>query len=181
MPGFAFVIANKARLGECAGNAYSLSLDLYDQWQCFEANDGKWRFTSPTHTVYAFKTALEELILEGGVAARSRRYQESEARLRAGMAALGYEPLIHEDMQSPIITSFKYPDRRFDFQRFYTALKAAGFIIYPGKVSQAPTFRIGNIGEVTLVGIDRLLEAVAAYTEKRLGAVVAEPANSLSH
>ncbi|WP_461215163.1 2-aminoethylphosphonate--pyruvate transaminase [Lacticaseibacillus sp. GG6-2] len=165
VPGFAFVIANKARLAECAGNASSLSLDLYDQWRCFEDNDGKWRFTSPTHTVYAFKTALEELVAEGGVAARSKRYAANEERLRAGMANLGYAPLIHEDVQSPIITSFKYPDAHFDFNGFYEALKAAGFIIYPGKVSQSPTFRIGNIGTVTEADIDRLLTAIAAYPQ----------------
>ncbi len=27
--------------------------DLYAQWRCMEDNHGKWRFTSPTHTVLA--------------------------------------------------------------------------------------------------------------------------------
>ena len=52
-------------------------------------------------------------------------------------------------VQSPIITSFYFPDAaEFEFQTFYDALKARGFVIYPGKVSHAQCFRIGSIGDV---------------------------------
>lgn len=54
VPGFAFVIAREAELAACKGRSRSLSLDLYAQWRCMEDNHGKWRFTSPTHTVLAF-------------------------------------------------------------------------------------------------------------------------------
>lgn len=161
VPGFAFVLAKQATLAQTKGNARSLSLDLYDQWRCFEAEAGKWRFTSPTHTVYAFRQALNELIEEGGVAARHARYAANEKQLRAGMLALGFEPLLPTAIQSPIITSFKYPSERFDFRQFYEALKQAGFIIYPGKVSKAKTFRIGNIGEVYSEDIRHLLQVIA--------------------
>ncbi|WP_407894534.1 2-aminoethylphosphonate--pyruvate transaminase [Lacticaseibacillus sp. N501-2] len=161
VPGFAFVLAKQATLAQTKGNARSLSLDLYDQWRCFEAEAGKWRFTSPTHTVYAFRQALNELIEEGGVAARHARYAANEKQLRAGMLALGFEPLLPTAIQSPIITSFKYPSERFDFRQFYEALKQAGFIIYPGKVSKAKTFRIGNIGEVYSEDIRHLLHVIA--------------------
>ncbi|WP_225420807.1 2-aminoethylphosphonate--pyruvate transaminase [Lacticaseibacillus porcinae] len=161
VPGFAFVLAKQLTLAATEGNARSLSLDLYDQWTCFEAEAGKWRFTSPTHTVYAFRQALNELIEEGGVAARHTRYAANEKQLRAGMLALGFEPLLPTAVQSPIITSFKYPDNRFDFRRFYESLKQAGFIIYPGKVSKAKTFRIGNIGEIYPEDIQQLLAVIA--------------------
>ncbi len=59
VPGFAFVIAREAELAACKGRSRSLSLDLYAQWRCMEDNHGKWRFTSPTHTVLAFARGAE--------------------------------------------------------------------------------------------------------------------------
>ena len=40
------------------------------------------------------------------------------------------------------------------------ALKAKGFVIYPGKISQADTFRIGNIGDVHPDDFRRLTEVI---------------------
>ncbi len=48
----------------------------------------------------------------------------------------------------------------FNFKDFYQKLKAKGFVIYPGKISQADTFRIGNIGDVFPTDFERLIEAV---------------------
>ncbi|MFD1670512.1 2-aminoethylphosphonate--pyruvate transaminase [Agrilactobacillus yilanensis] len=160
VPGFAFVIANKVCLEAAKGRARTLSLDLYDQYAEMEKNHGKWRYTSPTHVVHAFATALEELATEGGVAQRYARYQENQQLLVTGMKALGFEALIPQDYQSPIITSFVYPTAAFDFKQFYDDLKVAGFVIYPGKISTVPTFRIGNIGEVYPEDIQRLLIAI---------------------
>ncbi|MGU3840273.1 2-aminoethylphosphonate--pyruvate transaminase, partial [Vibrio diabolicus] len=42
----------------------------------------------------------------------------------------------------------------------YTRLKEQGFVIYPGKVSNADCFRIGNIGEVYPADIERLIGAI---------------------
>jgi 2-aminoethylphosphonate-pyruvate transaminase len=159
VPGFAFVIAKRSALQKCAGNARSLSLDLYDQWKEMDTS-GKWRFTSPTHIVRAFFQALDELEAEGGVAARYARYQENHCVLVDGMQALGYAALLPKSLQSPIITSFLYPRPDFDFGAFYKQIKAKGFVLYPGKISQADTFRIGNIGEVYPEDIERLLGVV---------------------
>ncbi|MFM4995455.1 2-aminoethylphosphonate--pyruvate transaminase [Aeromonas sanarellii] len=162
VPGFGFVIAHRAALTACAGRARSVSLDLHAQWQTMELQGGKWRFTSPTHTVLAFAQALRELEEEGGIAARYRRYQENQRTLVEGMAALGFEPLLPAPWQSPIITAFyspTHPDYRF--VDFYQRLKAQGFVIYPGKVSQADCFRIGNIGDVTPARVRELLSAMA--------------------
>lgn len=162
VPGFGFVIAKKSELEKCQGRARSLSLDLYDQWQCMEANHGKWRFTSPTHTVRAFYQALIELEQEGGIQARFARYQTNQTTLVAGMRLLGFEPLLADELHSPIITSFYSPtDENYQFKRFYERLKEQGFVIYPGKVSDADCFRIGNIGEVYPEDIQRLLAAIA--------------------
>ncbi|MDR1564568.1 MAG: 2-aminoethylphosphonate--pyruvate transaminase [Oscillospiraceae bacterium] len=159
VPGFAFVIAKREELQKCKGNARSLCLDLYDQWQEMDKT-GKWRYTSPTHIVRAFYQALDELEAEGGIAARYKRYCENHQTLVAGMSKLGFKALLPHKLQSPIITSFLYPTEDFDFVSFYREVKARGFVLYPGKISQADTFRIGNIGEVYPEDIVRLLEVV---------------------
>ncbi len=163
VPGFGFVIARRAALTACAGRTRSVSLDLHAQWQTMEQQGGKWRFTSPTHTVLAFAQALRELDEEGGIAARHQRYSENQRTLVAGMAELGFAPLLPEEWQSPIITAFyspAHPDYRF--ADFYQRLKGQGFVIYPGKVSQADCFRIGNIGDVTPERVRELLAAMAS-------------------
>ncbi|MBY7876418.1 2-aminoethylphosphonate--pyruvate transaminase [Vibrio fluvialis] len=161
VPGFGFVIAKQSELKQCQGQARSLSLDLYDQWQCMEKNHGKWRFTSPTHTVRAFYQALLELEQEGGIAARHLRYQTNQTTLVRGMQSLGFTPLLDVSLHSPIITSFYSPTHPdYQFAEFYQRLKAQGFVIYPGKVSHADCFRIGNIGDVHPHDIERLIEAV---------------------
>ncbi len=160
VPGFAFVIARKSELIKCDGNARSLCLDLYDQWR--EMNPtGKWRYTSPTHIVRAFYQALNELEEEGGVEARYERYKLNHKTLVEGMSKLGYKALLSEKVQSPIITSFLYPKVNFDFNDFYNKVKENGFVLYPGKISKADTFRIGNIGEVYPDDIKHLLEVLA--------------------
>jgi 2-aminoethylphosphonate-pyruvate transaminase len=149
VPGFGFVIALRDSIEKTKGRARSLSLDLYDQWKTMEQHHGKWRFTSPTHTVRAFFQALSELEQEGGIEKRSARYCENHEILVKGMTSLGFKPLLPEKFQSPIITSFLnpcHPD--YHFKIFYQKLKDQGFVIYPGKVTQCDTFRIGNIGDV---------------------------------
>lgn len=161
VPGFGFVIADRDILELTKDWARSHSLDLYDQWQEMETKGGKWRFTSPTHVVNAFALALEELDLEGGVQARYNRYLNNQRSLVKGMHALGFKALIDDEFQSPIITSFYYPDLSgFDFKNFYDALKKRGFVIYPGKVSHAECFRIGTIGDVHQNDIMELLNNI---------------------
>lgn len=163
VPGFGFVIAKRQQLEKCQGQARSLSLDLYAQWHCMETNNGKWRFTSPTHTVRAFYQALLELEQEGGIAKRQQRYVNNQTLLVEGMRALDFKTLLADAVHSPIITSFYSPPaKNYQFKLFYEQLKAAGFVIYPGKVSHADCFRIGNIGEVYPQDIKKLLVAIKA-------------------
>ena len=162
VPGFAFVIARTVKLAECEGRSRSLSLDLYAQWRCMEDHHGKWRFTSPTHTVMAFAQALKELAAEGGVAARYQRYHRNQRNLVTGMRELGFRTLLDDEVHSPIITAFYSPQHpQYRFNEFYTRLKEQGFVIYPGKVSQSDCFRIGNIGEIYEADITALLAAVS--------------------
>ena len=162
VPGFGFIVAKRTSLEATEGWARSLSLDLFDQWKTMESgNGGKWRYTSPTHTVRAFAQALKELEEEGGILARCARYTESQRVLSEGMAALGFKSLLPQGLQSPIITAFPFPeDQEFEFKKLYEQLKARGFVIYPGKVSDRDTFRIGTIGNVNADDIKRLLVAL---------------------
>ncbi|MDT6990549.1 2-aminoethylphosphonate--pyruvate transaminase [Lactiplantibacillus pentosus] len=165
VPGFAFIIAKQATLAQTVDNARSLCLDLYDQWQAMTKQPGKWRFTSPTHVVHAFAQALIELQAEGGVTPRYERYHANQKLLSDGMQALGFDLVIDPAIQGPIITSFKYPNTDFDFADFYQFIKQRGFVIYPGKVSNIPSFRIGTIGDVEPSDIQRLLTIIGDYQQ----------------
>jgi 2-aminoethylphosphonate-pyruvate transaminase len=167
VPGFGFVIADRATLEQTSGWARSLSLDLYDQWREMEDNHGKWRYTSPTHVVRAFAQALTELDDEGGIEVRAARYRENQRLLAVGMNELGFRTLVAPQHQSPIITAFHYPcDPTFHFRTFYDALKSRRFVIYPGKISRADTFRIGTIGHVYPDDIRQLVGAVNEVTHR---------------
>lgn len=158
VPGFSFIICNRDELMQSQGKARSLSLDLFDQWKTME-KDGKWRFTSPTHTVLAFAKALEEFKEEGGVAARSRRYYGNNRLLIRKMKALGIRTYISEEHQGPIITTFLYPKHHhFSFGDMYAYVKERGYAIYPGKLTDVDTFRIGNIGEIYEEDIQKLAQ-----------------------
>ena len=170
VPGFGFILAKRERLEQCQGLARSVSLDLYDQWHTMEQQNGKWRFTSPTHVVRAFYQALLELEQEGGIEARYQRYLNNQQTLSKGMSALGFERVLgNACTQSPIITTFLYPaSPKFSFQQFYESLKQAGYVIYPGKVTDLNCFRIGNIGEVKQQDIEGLLSAISDYCQTHL-------------
>ena len=146
VPGIGFVICRKTALLEAEGNAHSLSLDLFDQWKAM-ARNGQWRFTPPTHVIFALRQALETHRAEGGVDGRYHRYSENCRVLLEGMRELGFEPLLSHKLQAPIIVTFRMPaDPKFEFETFYDQLKDKGFIIYPGKLTVADSFRIGCIG-----------------------------------
>jgi 2-aminoethylphosphonate-pyruvate transaminase len=160
VPGFAFALARRAPLLAAKGRARTLSLDLHAQWAGLEA-DGQFRFTPPTHALLAFHQALLELESEGGVSGRAARYRRNHETLAQGMAKMGFEAYLAPEDQSYIITTYRYPaDRDFRFEEFYTRLSEFGFVIYPGKLSQEPCFRIGTIGRLDSDDIRRLLEAI---------------------
>lgn len=161
VPGFGFVICKRDVLSNCGKNARSLSLDLFAQWKTMESGKGKWRFTSPTHTVRAFAQALQELEEEGGIAGRFARYTENHRILVEGMERLHFKCVLRKEWQSPIITSVHSPESpAYSFQKFYDTLKTHGFVIYPGKVAGIESFRIGTIGHVFPGDICRLIAAI---------------------
>lgn len=166
VPGFSFIIANRTKLIDSKGKARSLSLDLYDQWETME-KDGKWRYTSPTHVVLAFSKAIEELKKEGGIPARSMRYAHNRDVLIEEFRKLGFRPYVDRAIQGPIITTFLYEKDDFDFSSMYTYIKNHGYAIYPGKLTDKDTFRIGTIGEIYEEDILQLTQIMKQYIESR--------------
>ena len=166
VPGFGFAIAKRDSLAKTEGYARSLSLDLFSQWKGLE-KDGQFRFTPPTHALLAFRQALLELEAEGGVAGRAARYKANYDKLVAGMRAMGFEEYLPAERQGYIITSFRYPKHpSFSFESFYGALNDLGYVIYPGKVSNADCFRIGNIGRIFASDVRDLLRAIRETLEE---------------
>ena len=164
VPGFGFVLAKKSVLVKSKNQSHSLSLDLYNQWVYMEKT-GQWRFTPPTHTVLAFLEALVQHRTEGGVQGRLSRYSKNKLTLIRGMKKLGFETLLSERWLSPIIVSFLFPDDpKFEFAKFYNLMKDQGFIIYPGKLTIADTFRIGCIGQVN----EQIMKKVVLAVENSL-------------
>ena len=160
VPGFGFAICQRDSLLATKGWARTISLDMLAQWQGLEKN-GQFRFTPPTHAILAFDQALQELNAEGGVAARAKRYEDNHNVLLEGMQSLGFEEYVDRSLQGCIITSFRFPESdRFDFEEFYQRLSDKGQVIYPGKVSDADCFRIGNIGRLFASDVRVLLSSV---------------------
>jgi 2-aminoethylphosphonate-pyruvate transaminase len=148
VPGLGFVVCRKSALAECKGNATTLVLDLFEQAEGF-AKTGQYRFTPPIHVIVALGKAIEEHAAEGGVAGRGKRYRENAKVLIDGMRAMGFRTLLPDALQAPIIVTFHMPtDPKFVFQRFYDGLKDRGYVIYPGKLTVADSFRIGCIGRL---------------------------------
>lgn len=161
VPGFSFVLVKKDTLLETEGWARSLSFDLLAQWKGLESN-GQFRFTPPTHAILAFAQALRELEAEGGVEGRGARYRDNYETLIAGMRAMGFREYLKPELQGYIITSFHYPSHEnFAFEPFYQKLNERDQVIYPGKVSNADCFRIGNIGRVFRQDVKALLAAIS--------------------
>ena len=165
VPGMGFVVVRRAVLEQCEGHCHSLSMDLYEQWTYMEKTT-QWRFTPPTHVVAALDEAIAQYIEEGGLAARGGRYARNCKALVDGLAALGLRSFLDPAVQAPIIVTFHAPDdANYDFKTFYQEVKKRGYILYPGKLTQVETFRVGCMGHFGEAGIPGAVEAIAQTLE----------------
>jgi 2-aminoethylphosphonate-pyruvate transaminase len=162
VPGFTYILARRDLLEASQGVSHSLSLDLYEQWAYMEKS-GQFRYTPPTHILVAFAKALEQHKAEGGAPGRLARYKKTAKAMRDGMRRIGLTPLLGDNETGPIIQTFATPrDPNFDFTRFYEGLKQRGFIIYPGKLTKKPSFRVGNMGALDHEVMAMLVDATEA-------------------
>jgi 2-aminoethylphosphonate-pyruvate transaminase len=175
VPGMGFVFLRKAILDGCAGNSQSLAMDLHDQHVYMEKT-GQWRFTPPTHVVVALDEAIAPVPGRRRAAGAAGALHANYRVLVDGMAALGFKPFLRPEVQAPIIVTFHAPAHpAYAFRRFYEAAKARGFILYPGKLTQVETFRVGCIGAI---GANEMRQAVAAVADtlREMGIPAGKPA-----
>jgi len=160
VPGMGFVIARQDVLAQSSGNSHSLALDLHDQW-AYLRKTGQWRFTPPTHVVAALRTAIDQFHAEGSTSARGARYQKNCDTLISGLRALGLQTYLNDELQAPIIVTFHAPQHpNYQFAKLYQGVREKGFILYPGKLTQVETFRVGCIGAVDAEVMSRAVQAI---------------------
>ena len=165
-PGMGFCIARESAMDKTEGNSPSLVLDLYDQWRAMQKTR-QWRFTPPTHVLLAFDQAMTEFLQEGGVAGRGGRYRSNCDLLVSGMREMGFKTLLPDDLQAPIISTFHMPaNPEFNFDAFYDGLKDQGYVIYPGKLTVADSFRMGCIGRLDNSHMQGALDAVSRLLQQ---------------
>ena len=159
-PGMGFVIARRSALERCEGNSHSLAMDLYDQWVYMQKTT-QWRYTPPTHVVAAFDTAIARYS-RGGRPRRTRRALRTplpHADRRHGDAWTAELPC-RGDSGADHRHRLRAGQSAYTFQGFYNAVKAHGYILYPGKLTTLETFRVGCMGQLGERGIAGAVEAV---------------------
>lgn len=160
VPGVAFVICKHRSLVEGEGRAPSSVLDLYAQW-AFMEEKGWFRTTPPTHVLLAMANAVERHKAEGGIEARNARYQRNWQRLVDGLRQHGFATFLPDEYASPIIATFHDPDDpNYTFPAFYAAMEKRGFVIFPGRLTSAHTFRVGTMGDLTEGDMSLIIQAV---------------------
>jgi 2-aminoethylphosphonate-pyruvate transaminase len=175
VPGMGFVIVRRETLLASQGNSHSLAMDLHDQYTYMQRTT-QWRFTPPTHVVAALRAAIDQFVAEGGQPARGARYAANCATLIEGMRALGFRPFLEPAVQAPIIVTFHAPsDPGYEFRAFYEKVRARGYILYPGKLTQVETFRVGCIGAIDANEMRNVVSAIGA-TLQDMGIGSAAPA-----
>ena len=169
VPGMGFVLVRKRVLEGASGRCHSLALDLHDQYVYMQKTT-QWRYTPPTHVVAALRAALDQFLAEGGQPARGARYQRNCDTLTSAMRALGFKPYLTAEHQAPVIVTFHAPpDPAYQFKLFYDLVREAGYILYPGKLTQVETFRVGCIGAIDHREMRQAVDAIGiALTRMRI-------------
>lgn len=181
-PGMGFALIRKTSLEKSAGNSPSLVLDLHDQWVNMEKT-AQWRFTPPTVVVAALHAALEQFVAEGGQPARGARYRRNCEVLIEGMTRLGFKLFLEPRHQAPVIVTFHAPgDPNYKFQQFYDRVREKGFVLYPGKLTQVDTLRVGCIGAIDEHVIRAAVHAIAdTVAEQNIRLHESGPVRSRQH
>ncbi len=158
VPGVAFVLARRGVFSARPSGATSVYLDLFRYEK--EQRAGFSPFTQATHVMHALDAALSELSDAGGVSARSAHYRALSDAVRAGLGALGVEPLLDPATHSATLTSYKLPPG-LAYATLHDTLKEQGFVIYAGQGDfSGSIFRIAVMGDLARADADRLLGCV---------------------
>ena len=148
MAGVAFVFCKKEELEKTASypmrNYY---LNLWDQYTYFQKAH-QTRFTPPVQAMYSLRQAIIETKVET-IAGRYARYSECWEIIMSAAEGLGLKILVPREAQSKLITAIIDPSSpKYSFNALHDLAREHSFTIYPGKLSDADTFRIANIGDI---------------------------------
>jgi 2-aminoethylphosphonate-pyruvate transaminase len=137
-------------------------LNLWDQYRHFKKT-GQTRFTPPVQCLYALRQAIIETKLET-IEKRYARYSACWEELVRGIKALGLSMLVPEEVQSKLITAIiEPPSPAYNFDTLHDLARRRGFTIYPGKLKEANTFRIANIGDIRPVEMAEFSRFLGEY------------------
>ena len=157
VPGVSFVIARRGALGAAKSRTYYLDLGRLALLQ----DQRNTPFTPAVHAYYALLEALREFVDQGERTARYHHYAALAEQARAGLAALGIEPVVPPDQSSVVLRAYGLPPG-LTYEALHDALKADGFVIYAGQGGlSGKLFRISTMGNLTAADIQRLLQSVA--------------------
>lgn len=148
MAGIAFVFCQKASLERTREYPMrSYYLNLWDQYAHFKKTK-QTRFTPPVQSLYSLRQAIIETKNET-IEARYRRYRACWEILVKAVRELSLEMLVPVEAQSGLITAIVEPATPlYSFDALHDLARERHFTIYPGKLSDANTFRIANIGDI---------------------------------
>lgn len=148
MTGLSFVVGKKDIIEK--SKAYpkrSYYCNLFMQYDFFERT-GEMHFTPPVQTIYATRQALKEYFEEGELNKWNRHKRVFEA-IHRGLDELGFQDVIRREWQSGLVVSVLYPsDENWNFTKIHDYCYERGFTIYPGKISDADTFRLCALGAI---------------------------------
>ncbi len=165
MAGVAFVFCRKAALEKIKDYPLrSFYLNLWEQYAYF-AKTGQTRFTPPVQIMYALRQAIIETKIET-IQKRYDRYGACWEILVREIKKMGLSMLVPEHAQSKLITAIIEPDSsRYNFDELHDMARRFGFTIYPGKLSDANTFRIANIGDIQPREMEAFVVLLKKYME----------------
>ena len=157
-PGLSIIVGKKSLLQEYK-TSKSLSLNLYDQWMEFEKTN-QFRYTPPVQIVNSLHASICELLSDGGVEARHKKYKKFNEIVRYEIEKFGMKSIVDKSSQGPIVSSFYYPYKNFSYKELYKRLLKHNIIIYTAQYKNEDVLRLGNIGHINENELYYILEKI---------------------
>lgn len=163
MAGVAFVFCRKDSLEKTSGYPMrNFYLNLWSQYAYFKKTK-QTRFTPPVQALYTLRQAIIETKIET-IEGRYARYTACWMELVQMVKKIGLKMLVPEKAQSRLITAIIDPaSPAYNFNDLHSLSRKNYFTIYPGKLSDANTFRIANIGDIQPEEMKRFTKVLESY------------------
>jgi len=163
MAGVAFVFCRKEALERTKDYPMrNFYLNLWDQYAYFSKTK-QTRFTPPVQALYSLRQAIIETKIET-IEGRYARYGACWDVLVQAVNRLGLKMLVPVEAQSKLITAIIDPaSPKYSFDALHDLAREHCFTIYPGKLSDANTFRIANIGDIQVEEMRAFTEILESY------------------